>query len=322
VRISYGKGKTLPAFGIFLTLALFALERGELISSYVLFIVMVGMCNAILTLGLNLITGITGQFSLGHAGFMALGAYLSAYLSKVTFALTPSPDPRTWCLFAVCLLLGGLFAAVTAYLLGLIFLRLTGDYLCIATLGFTQIVVVALNNLMIVGGPRGFYGIPKLSNFTVIALCAWGTVFLLSHYMQSSKGRVCQSVLEDEIAAESLGIDVFKVKLHSFTLGCFFAGVGGALLAHLVQLAHPTQYSFIKSIDILLMMVVGGMGSIKGSVIAAILLTILPEALRFSQDLRLIVYPLLLIVMISKDPGQWIRRALNEIPGFPARSQS
>lgn len=280
-----------------------------LVSSYVLFVLMVGLCNVILAVSLNLITGITGQFSLGHAGFMATGAYISAYLSKVIFNITPTGfDISTFFLYFVCIFAGAIVGGGIAFVLGSIILRLTGDYLCIATLGFNQIVVVALNNLQIVGGPRGFYGIPKLSSMWSILLLTWFSVIFISRYLDSVRGRNCEAVLNDEVAAESLGIDVFRVKLHSFATGCFFAALAGGILIHLTQLAHPTQYTFIKSIEILLMVVVGGMGNIAGSVIAAIALTILPEALRFSEDLRLILYPLILIIFISRNPFRYLAK--------------
>ncbi|HON34360.1 MAG TPA: branched-chain amino acid ABC transporter permease [Synergistales bacterium] len=297
------------------TLSVIAVDRLGLASSYVMFILMVGLCNVVLTVSLNLITGVTGQFSLGHAGFMAVGAYLSAYLSKMVFGLSSSGSgPASSLLFFACLLCGAALAAGVAFLLGGIILRLTGDYLCIATLGFNQIVVVALNNLEIVGGSRGFYGIPKLSTLTGLLILTWFAVIVISRYVNSVKGRNCEAILGDETAAESLGVDSFKVKLHSFVTGCFFAALAGGMLIHLLQLAHPTQYTFIKSIEILLMVVVGGMGNVAGSVISGMVLTILPEALRFSQDLRLVLYPLILIIFISRDPSRYFYKF------FPART--
>ncbi len=298
-----------PVTAFILTLILIFLDRFQVVSPYIMFVLMVGLCNVILTLSLNLITGITGQFSLGHAGFMAVGAYISAFLTKAVFHLKPGAGFFSGTvLFLLSLMIGALAAAVIAFFLGLIILRLTGDYLCIATLGFNQIVVVALNNLDFLGGPRGFYGIPKLSNLWSLIFLAWISVVFISRYIHSSRGRNCEAILGDEIAAESLGIDSLKVKLHALVIGCFFAALAGGMLVHLIQLAHPTQYTFIKSIEILLMVVVGGMGSIVGSVIAGIGLTVLPELLRFSQDLRLILYPLLLIIFISRDPLKYLQR--------------
>lgn len=305
------KGNKWLFLSVLATLAVLVVNHLGLISSYVMFVFMVGLCNVVLTVSLNLITGITGQFSLGHAGFMAVGAYFSAYMSKMVFGLSSSgTDLISLPLFFACLLCGAALAAGVAYALGSIILRLTGDYLCIATLGFNQIIVVALNNLELVGGPRGFYGIPKLSSLSSLLILTWFTVIFVSRYVSSVKGRNCEAILGDEIAAESLGVDSFKVKLHSFVTGCFFAALAGGMLIHLLQLAHPTQYTFIKSIEILLMVVVGGMGNIAGSVIAAIALTILPESLRFSQDLRLVLYPLILIIFISRDPFGYLKRIL------------
>jgi len=295
-----------------LTLILLFIDKSNLISPYIMFILMVSLCNVILTLSLNLITGITGQFSLGHAGFMAIGAYVSSYLTKVTFQIIPGENIFFGnLLFFLSLIIGATFTGIVAYLLGMVIFRLTGDYLCIATLAFNQIVVVALNNLDCIGGARGFYGIPKLSNIWTTVFLTGVSVIFISRYIHSFKGRNCEAILEDEIAAESLGIDNNKVKCHAFIIGSSFAGLAGGMLAHMVQIAHPTQYTFIKSIDILLMVVVGGMGSIVGSVFAGIGLTFLPELLRFSQDLRLVLYPLLLIVFISRDPFAYLQKHIS-----------
>lgn len=300
-----GKGWILALLA---TLMALAMDHMGLVSSYVMFVLMVGLCNVVLAVSLNLITGITGQFSLGHAGFMAVGAYFSAFLSKMVFGISDAgASPFVPLLFVACLFAGAALAAGIAFLLGSIILRLTGDYLCIATLGFNQIVVVTLNNLEIVGGPRGFYGIPKLSSLLSLLILTWFSVVVIHRYAASVRGRNCEAILEDELAAESLGVDSFQVKLHSFVTGSFFAALAGGMLIHLVQLAHPTQFTFIKSIEILLMVVVGGMGNIAGSVIAAVILTVLPEALRFSQDLRLVLYPLILIIIISRNPVHYFK---------------
>jgi len=278
------------------------------LSDYFLFIIMIGLINAILAVSLNVITGFTGQFSIGHAAFMAIGAYVSAIITKLIFKIGPETSfIMMQSGFLVSLLVGSLAAAIAAYLIGIPTLRLKGDYLCIATLGFNQIVVVVLNNLSSLGGPRGFTGIPLLSNFTWIFFITVISIVVMKNFIYSIYGGQCIAIREDEIAAESLRINSTKNKIIAFMLSAFFAGMAGGLQVHLVQLAHPTQFTFLKSIDILLMAVVGGLGSIPGSVISAIILTILPEVLRFSQDLRLVIYPLILILFILKNPVPYLR---------------
>ncbi len=300
------------------TLLTYALLQGlnsaGLLSNYVLFIVMVGLTNAILTVSLNVITGFTGQFSLGHAGFMAIGAYVSAMFSKLIFDIGPAtPFAMREPTFLASLLAGALAAALAAYLIGIPTLRLKGDYLAIATLGFNQVVIVLFNNLDFVGGPRGFTAIPKLTNFTWVTLLTVGSVLVMRNFVWSIYGSQCVAIREDEVAAESLGVNTARYKNLAFTLASFFAGLAGGLLAHLLQLAHPSQFTFLKSIDILLMLVVGGMASIPGSIIAAIALTILPEVLRFSQDLRLVIYPVILIIFVLYNPLPRIKHITDQV---------
>ena len=285
------------------------LSGSGILSDYLLFILLVGIINAIMVVGLNVITGFTGQFSIGHAAFMAIGAYVSGICSRFVFHIGPETpvfirEPA----FLASLLVGSLAAALAAYLIGIPTLRLKGDYLCIATLGFNQIVVVILNNLEFVGGPRGFTDIPLISNFTWIFVVAVVSIVLMKNFVKSIHGDQCVAIREDEIAAESLGVNSTRYKVLAFVIASFFAGTAGGLLVHLVQLAHPSQFTFLKSIDILLYLVVGGLGSIWGSIVAALLLTFLPEVLRFSQELRLILYPLILIIFVVKSPLPFINR--------------
>ncbi len=290
-----------------LLLLAFALLQGfnsaGLLTNYILFVIMVGLINAILTVSLNVITGFTGQFSIGHAGFMAIGAYTAGMCTKLVFQV--GPDSPFWIrepAFLVSLLAGGAAAGLIAFLIGIPALRLRGDYLAIATLGFNQVVVVVFNNLDFVGGPRGFTGLPKLTNFVWVAAVTAVSVWVMHNLIHSIHGSQCIAIREDELAAESLRVDSTRYKSLAFVVSSFFAGIAGGLLAHLLQLAHPSQFTFLKSIDILLMLVVGGMASIPGSIVAAITLTILPEFLRFSQDLRLVIYPVILIVFVLYNP--------------------
>ncbi|MBF0528777.1 MAG: branched-chain amino acid ABC transporter permease [Deltaproteobacteria bacterium] len=296
------------------------LNSADLLSNYILFVIMGGLINAMMTVSLNVVTGFTGQFSIGHAGFMAIGAYVSGIFTQLIFQVTPETHfLLRQGIFLISLLAGSLAAAIVAYLIGIPTLRLKGDYLCIATLGFNQIVVVLLNNLDFVGGPRGFTGLPKLSNLAWIMAITAVSVIVMRNFIYSIHGSQCIAVREDEIAAESLRINTTRYKIIAFVLASFFAGTAGGLLAHLVQLAHPTQFTFLKSIDILLMLVIGGIGNIRGSIIAALALTLLPEVLRFSQDLRLVIYPIILIVFVIKNPLPYLKRKTEQFGRFLLR---
>lgn len=282
---------------------------------------MVGI-NIIMALSLNLISGQTGQFSLGHAGFMAIGAYTSAaitvlahpYLMK-TFAFLPLPFADTL-IFLLALLAGGLLSAFAGILVGFPTLRLRGDYLAIATLGFAEIIRVIILNLDALGGARGFGDIPEEANFFWIYLFALITLFTISNLISSPKGKALLAIREDEIAAESVGINIARYKVIAFSLGAFFAGIGGGLYAHLMTYLHPNSFTFLESVEFVVMIVLGGMGSLTGTVIAATGLTILPELLRAASEWRMVIYALLLIVMMIWRPQgilgnkewKWIRK--------------
>jgi branched-chain amino acid transport system permease protein len=253
----------------------------------------------ILATSLNLINGITGQFSLGHAGFAAVGGYFSAIVT--TRWGLPLPDLMT---FFVALLFGGLVAAAVGFLIGLPTLRLRGDYLAIATLGFGEIIRVLFLNWKYVGAASGMWGIPGHTKFIWAYLVALITVVFIVNFMNSSHGRACISIREDEIAAETMGINTTKYKVMAFTCGAFFAGVAGGVFAHLIRLLHPQSFTFMFSVEILLMVVLGGLGSITGSIAAAVLLTILTEALRKFAELRMVIYALMLVgIMIYRPQG-------------------
>ena len=265
--------------------------------------------NSILAMSLNLINGFTGQFSLGHAGFMAAGGYFSAALSVYqgeNLLRLLSFLPRGLAqgiVFFVFLILGGLFAAILGILIGIPTLRLKGDYLAIATLGFGEIIRVFILNLDVVGGPRGFPGIPKLTDITWVAFWAFICFIMIFRLIHSSHGRAIVSIREDETASESTGINTTYYKVLAFSIGAFFAGVAGGLFAHYLMMLHPSSFTFMRSIEILLMVVLGGLGSITGSVIGAFILTILPEALRGFAQLRLIIYSLTLIILMLVRPS-------------------
>lgn len=290
--------------------------------------------NIILAVSLNLVSGFTGQFSLGHAGFMAVGAYLSAWCSFRP-ELQALPDLVRFMLLPA---IGGLGAAAAGYIVGLPSLRLRGDYLAIVTLGFGEIIRVILLNTDAVGGARGLNRIPAtegwmdiglspyLAQFSIASFWTVLTITALWRIVHSQKGRIFLSVREDEIAAEAMGVNVTQAKVRAFVISAFFAGVAGSLFAHSVKYLSPATFSFTKSVDIIIMIVLGGMGSFTGSVIAAIFITLVPEfVLRPLQeftkvDLRMVIYSLMLILfMIMRPSGllgtrewndfQWVKRA-------------
>ncbi|HWD20331.1 MAG TPA: branched-chain amino acid ABC transporter permease [Verrucomicrobiae bacterium] len=266
--------------------------------------------NIILAVSLNLINGYTGQFSLGHAGFMSVGAYASA---AVTLKLFPHPQGalQTALIFLAALILGGLAAAIAGALVGAPSLRLKGDYLAIVTLGFGEIIRVIVRNINSLGGALGLNGIPAYTNlfwvYSVAFLCAY-VVLTMVH---SSYGRGFLAVRDDEVAAEAMGLNTTRYKIVAFVVGAFFAGVAGGLYGHYVLTIDPKGFDFNKSIEIVVMVIVGGMGNTLGVVAAAILLTLLPEWLRGLEQYRMALYSFLLIVlMLTRPQGlfSWRRR--------------
>ncbi|MEI6873781.1 MAG: branched-chain amino acid ABC transporter permease [Spirochaetota bacterium] len=289
---------------------------------YLMIIINKSLIYVILAVSLNLINGITGQFSLGHMGFAAVGAYVSGTLTTLIFKLRAPRDfnldalpPEAVFFFAI--VAGGIVAALIGILIGFPSLRLKGDYLAIVTLGFGEVIKSVINGIDYVGGPRGLLGIPNFSNFTVIFIFAFLTVAIIRNLIESSHCRAMLAIRENELAAELAGVDTTRYKVTGFAMGAFFAGVAGGLLAHLIQIAHPTQYGFLQSAMILILVYAGGMGSLTGSIIAAFLLTFLTEALRLGVDWvhdvtrlpigtewTMVIYALLLIlIMLYKPDG-------------------
>jgi branched-chain amino acid transport system permease protein len=256
--------------------------------------------NIILAVSLNLINGHTGQFSLGHAGFMAVGAYTAAKISilfadKIPASLTPV-------LFFAALLIGGAVAAVTGLAVGVPTLRLRGDYLAIVTLGFGEIIRVIFQNMECVGAASGLKNIPHFTNVFWAWSLAAVTVFVITAIVNSTYGRGFIAVHDDEIAASSVGINPVRYKVTAFVFGAFFAGIAGGLFAHHKQFLSPTGFDFLKSMDIVMMVILGGMGRTAGVILAAILLTLLPEFLRGFAEYRMILYSLLIIMLMILRP--------------------
>jgi branched-chain amino acid transport system permease protein len=283
-----------------------------MVNPYIFQILILCGINIILAVSLNLINGFTGQFSIGHAGFMAIGGYTSAALtfylgSRVAAAASAVGLPASVAgpaFFVVSLLAGGAVSAVAGFLVGLPSLRLRGDYLAIVTLGFGEIIRVAILNIDAIGGARGFSDIPRYTNFFWVAFFALVTVVFVKNLTTSSHGRAFLSVREDEIAAEALGINTTSYKVIAFVIGAFFAGVAGGLFGHYLMYLHTNSFTFMKSFEVVIMVVLGGMGSITGSIIAAIILTVLPEALRPVKEFRMVIYSgLLIFLMIARPQG-------------------
>jgi branched-chain amino acid transport system permease protein len=254
----------------------------------------------ILAVSLNLINGHTGQFSLGHAGFMAVGGYTAAKLSlEASTLLPPAAAPV---LFVVALLAGGLMAALVGLAVGVPSLRLRGDYLAIVTLGFGEIIRVVFQNMEAVGAASGLKGIPGFTNLFWAWSLAAVTVYVVASLVNSTYGRGFLAVHDDEVAAGAMGINPTRYKVTAFVTGAFFAGVAGGLYAHHKQFLSPTGFDFMKSIDIVVMVILGGMGRTAGVILAAVLLTLLPEFLRGFADYRMIIYSLLIILLMILRP--------------------
>src|SRR5256885_1111082 len=288
-------------------------------------IVTIGI-NIALAVSLNIINGHAGQFSLGHAGFMAVGAYFSSFLTVFYFSSIVDKYPAAQdALLVAAILLGGMLAAAAGYLVGLPSLRLRGDYLAIVTLGFGEIIRVLILNIEKIGGARGFSGIPHWSNFFWVYFFAGITILISWRLVRSSVGRAFLAVREDPIAAEAMGVDTTKYKVKAFVIGSFWAGVAGGLFAHYQMYLNPTAFTFLRSFEIVVMVVLGGLGSISGSIIAATVLTILPEGLRYAKELlhtdkdpRMVIYSIMLIVlMLTRPQGLFGRRELWQ--GLPRR---
>ena len=277
--------------------------------------------NIILATSLNLINGFTGQFSIGHAGFMAVGAYSSAYFTvtygrslEATFAGLGETVASSIVLL-IAILIGALVAAVAGLIVGIPSLRLKGDYLAIVTLGFAEIIRIVILNIDAVGGATG-YQVPGYANFLWIGIFAVITVVVIHNIVKSDAGRALVSIREDELAAEAMGVNTTRYKVTSFVIGSSFAGVAGVLFAHYNKFLSTNDFQFIKSFEIIIMIVIGGMGSMTGAILGAIIVTLLPELLRGLPDLqvgsttfkfadlRLVIFALILILtMILRPQG-------------------
>jgi len=312
------KNRLLFLYGLILFAVIQILYLVGILNNYYMQIIDIALINIILATSLNMINGFTGQFSLGHGGFMAVGAYTAGVLTTLIWKVAGMPSVPKFSLFIIAVLLAGVVAAIVGVLIGIPSLRLRGDYLAIVTLAFQEIVKVAVNAVDYVGGPRGLLGIPRLSTFPVIFFFTLISIFVMKNIIYSTVGRAMKSIREDEVASELVGVNTTKYKVMAFSIGAFFAGVAGALLVHILQLAHPTMFSFTSPsiagpLSILTMVYIGGAGSISGSILAAVILTVLSELLRLGIDFinnlnflpftvgpewRMVIYAVLLIVVM------------------------
>jgi branched-chain amino acid transport system permease protein len=277
---------------------------------------------SILAISLNLTVGILGELSLGHAGFMCIGAFVGAFFSR----LTENTITNAFIRFTIAVLLGAAFAALFGGLIGVVVLRLRGDYLAIVTLAFGEIIKNVINVLyigidsngfhfsmkdsislnlqesgdVILNGAKGITGTPNDTTFTIAALLLIITYLIISNLIHSRSGRAIMAIRDNRIAAESVGIDITRFKILAFTLSAAMAGVAGVLYSHNIStlVATPKNFGYNMSIMILVFVVLGGIGNIRGSIIAAVILTLLPEYLRFMQDYRMLIYAIVLIVMM------------------------
>ena len=289
-------------------------------NSYIQALFISFMINAIMALSLNFITGLADQFSLGHAGLMAIGAYTSAVLNKEFLG-------GEWFMIPVGVIAGALVAAVAGYLISLPSFKLKGDYLAIVTLGMAEIVRVVLLNWDHVGGPRGYNAITKFPEFLLafgFAAILLTFTFLTMYRLKFSWfGRNLWAINEDDIAAEVMGLNVAKTKRRAFIISSFFAGLGGGFYSHHLGYISPGSFGFIISVQILIFAVLGGLGSLSGSIIAAFILTFLPELLRSlptgSVDLRMIIFPILLILMMILRPQGIMGRKELSLSALKAR---
>lgn len=280
----------LAAVVVFAVLQFLMAER--IVSSFWRLNISLICLNVMLASSLNLINGVTGQFSLGHAGFMAVGAYVSAVCT--VFLHLP---------FIVSLIGGAAAAGLLGFLVGVPTLRLQGDYLAIATLGMGEIIRICILNIQQVGGASGMSGIPWDTTFPWLFICMVVTLFVLKNIIHSKQGRACLAVRENAIAAEAMGINTTEFKVFAFTIASMFAGLAGALFSHYFGIAHPSSFTFMRSFDIMTMVVLGGLGSLSGSVIGAFILTLIAAVMQSYPEYRMIVYALLLIILMLYRPN-------------------
>ncbi|EEG77336.1 branched-chain amino acid ABC transporter permease [Dethiobacter alkaliphilus] len=280
---------------------------------YTQILTLVGI-NIILVASLNIVIGYTGLLSLGHAAFMSIGAYTASILT--VYYDVP---------FFAALLAGALFASVFGIIIGLPTLKLRGDYLAIATLGFGEIVRIIIINMEITRGPLGLTGIPRHTSLWLVYLFVILSLLVFYRLKRSRVGRAMIAIREDETAAEAMGINTTYYKVTAFAVAAFFAGTAGGLFAHYFRYINPNNFGFMRSIEILVMVVLGGMGNMVGSVVGATVLTAAPEMLRAVADYRMLIYGAALVAMMLIRPqgllGEGKLKMPKKLPGFKVKNQ-
>ncbi len=283
---------TLAILCVLFVLVLILMEAGALTRH--IRSMLVPICiNIILAVSLNLTVGFLGELTLGHAGFMSVGAYAGCLFSIAMQDILP-----TAARFPLAMLVGGLVAAVFGVLIGIPVLRLHGDYLAIVTLAFGEIIRSVIINLEFTGGAAGLKGTPQDSTFVIAFIVVIITLLVIMNLVNSRHGRAIMAIRDNRIAAEASGINVTYFRMLAFVVAAFFAGVAGVLYGHNLSILSAGTFDYNKSIELLVIVVLGGMGSIRGSIISAIIITVLPEALRELADFRMLIYALVLIVMM------------------------
>ena len=274
-----------------------AIDTYDFVDLYLQLILIYVGINIILTVSLNLINGYMGEFSIGHAGFMAVGAYVASLL---TIHLFPSGAANLF--FPLAILAGGLAAAFVGLLVAIPSFKTRGDYLAIVTLAFCMIVKSVLENIDAVGGPRGLLGMEKLTTLPWVFFWTALSVWVIRNLVYSNFGRGVLSIREDEIASDLMSVNTRQVKIIAFVVSSFFAGIAGGLFAHALQFINPRIFDIIKSTDILIMVYLGGIASIAGSIIGAVVYTILLEVLRPLGIWRMVLMPLMLVLLMIYRP--------------------
>ena len=277
--------------------------------------------NVVLAVSLNLVIGFLGELSLGHAAFMSVGAYTGGLLA--IYIKNAFPQIPVAVRFPVSILAGGIVAAIFGAIVCVVVLRLKGDYLAIVTLAFGEILRSVIINLDFTGGPSGLKGVPQNASFTYGIILVFMVLFVINNLAKSKHGRAIQALRDNTIAATSVGINATRYKLMVFVIAAFFAGMAGTLYSHNYSIINAGTFDYNKSIEILVMVVLGGIGSIRGSVIAGALIAVIPEMLRSLQDYRMLIYAIVLIVMMlftsneqlklmvaKYNPANYVKKAL------------
>ena len=307
--MNMGKKNILKNNIEFLVFALFfaamtILHEFGIVNAYIMQVAMLACIYILMAESLNILNGMTGLSSLGQAGFMSVGAYVSAMITTTFLNVGAMSGVMQVVCFLVSAVIGASAAALCGYLIGVPALRLRGDYLAIVTLGFCEVIraIWRIVPSSIAGGAFGLTGIPKLANFFWVFLFMLLGIYFCRNYMDSMFGRASLAIRDNEIAADTMGINCFKYKTIAFATSAFIAGVAGVLYAHLLSYIHPDVFSYAKSNDFLLYLYAGGVGSISGAAMGAFALTVLPEILRFLENWRLVIYGGLLLAIILFRP--------------------